>query len=58
VANKNVFLAFGDGPVGVSRICSDNTQSRLMLGWEPQIDIETGLEQVYPWVANQVLTSS
>src|ERR1017187_776977 len=58
VANKNVFLVFGDGPVGVSRICSDNTQSRLVLGWEPQIDIETGLEQVYPWVANQVLTSS
>ena len=58
VARKNVFLSFSTGPTGVSRICSDNTLIRRELGWEPQIDIETGLEQVYPWVEKQVLTSA
>lgn len=57
VSGKHVFLSFVNGPVGVSRICSDNTAIRLALGWEPQIDIETGLEQVYPWVKEQVDTA-
>ncbi|MFA5897693.1 MAG: NAD-dependent epimerase/dehydratase family protein [Hyphomicrobium sp.] len=54
VARKEVFCSFGDGPAGVSKICSDNTLIRQKLGWEPHIDIETGLEQVYPWVKEQV----
>lgn len=53
-ASKSVFSLFGDGPVGVSKICSDNVMIRRKLGWEPQIPIEQGLASVYPWVKEQV----
>ena len=58
VAGKKVFCKFGDGPVGVSKICSDNTMIRRALGWEPKVTIEQGLETAYPWVEKQVLTAS
>ncbi len=54
VAGKQAFTSFVEGPTGVSKICSDNTLIRTKVGWEPQIDIETGLEQVFPWVKEQV----
>jgi nucleoside-diphosphate-sugar epimerase len=54
-AGKSVFLNFGNGPSGVSKICSDNTLIREKLHWEPQITIEQGLETVFPWVEKQVL---
>lgn len=53
-ASKTLFLNFGNGPSGVSKICSDNTLIRSMLHWEPQITIERGLETVFPWVSEQV----
>ena len=49
-AGKHVFCKFVDGPVGVFHICSDNTLVKAKLGWEPSIDIEKGLAQVYPWI--------
>ena len=54
-AGKHVFCKFVDGPVGVSHICSDNTLVKAKLGWEPSIDIEKGLAQVYPWIKQMVL---
>lgn len=53
-ASKSVFSSFGGGPSGVSKICSDNTRIRQVLGWEPKITIEQGLETVFPWVQEQV----
>lgn len=53
-ASKSVFSKFGDGPSGVSKICSDNRRILEKLKWEPQITIEQGLETVYPWVKEQV----
>lgn len=55
ISGKFVFKKFGDGPSGVSKICSDNTRIRQMLGWEPSILIEDGLKTIYPWVEKQVL---
>lgn len=55
VAGKQIFCRFGDGPTGVSRICSDNTAIRLALDWEPSTPVEEGLKTVYPWVEKQVL---
>lgn len=53
-AGKSVFSRFGDGPTGVSKICSDNRMIRSKIGWEPTITIEEGLETVFPWVKEQV----
>ena len=54
-ASKSLLLKFGEGPSGVSKICSDNALIRLALDWEPQITIEQGLETIYPWIEKMVL---
>ncbi len=43
-----------DGPQGVRGRNSDNTKLRQVLGWEPQISLETGLTATYKWVEEQV----
>jgi len=55
IAGKHVFSRFGDGPSGVSKICSDNAWIRTKLHWQPEIPIEEGLKEVYPWIEKQVL---
>jgi nucleoside-diphosphate-sugar epimerase len=54
-ASKSVFSRFGDGPVGVSKICSDNTRILEKLKWEPSTPLKYGLERVFPWIEKQVL---
>jgi GDP-D-mannose 3',5'-epimerase len=44
-------------PQGVRGRNSDNTRLREVLGWEPLISLETGLEQTYEWIAEQVRTT-
>ena len=41
-------------PQGVRGRNSDNTEIRNRLGWEPSIDLRSGLERTYEWVAEQV----
>ncbi len=43
-----------DGPQGVRGRNSDNTLTRQVLGWEPQISLEDGLAQTYAWIEDQV----
>jgi GDP-D-mannose 3',5'-epimerase len=43
-----------DGPQGVRGRNSDNTRLREVLGWEPQISLEEGLEPTYRWIEKQV----
>jgi GDP-D-mannose 3', 5'-epimerase len=43
-----------DGPQGVRGRNSDNTRLREVLGWEPQISLEDGLEGTYKWIASQL----
>lgn len=43
-----------EGPQGVRGRNSDNTRLREVLGWEPQISLEQGLERTYAWVEQQV----
>ena len=57
VAGKTVFCDYGGGLTGVSHICSDNTEIRKVLGWEPTTTIQEGLKIAYPWVEKQVLDS-
>ena len=44
-------------PQGVRGRNSDNTRLREVLGWEPLISLETGLEQTYEWIVEQVRTT-
>lgn len=38
------------GPQGVRGRNSDNTRLRQVLGWEPQVSLETGIARTYEWV--------
>lgn len=43
-----------DGPQGVRGRNSDNDRLRKVLGWEPTIPLEFGLEVTYRWIEKQV----
>ena len=43
-----------DGPQGVRGRNSDNTKLREVLGWEPRVSLEKGLEVTYRWIEEQV----
>lgn len=45
-------------PQGVRGRNSDNTRLREVLGWEPQISLEEGLEKTYRWIAEQVSSNA
>jgi nucleoside-diphosphate-sugar epimerase len=47
-----------DGPQGVRGRNSDNTRLREVLGWEPEIALEDGLEPTYRWIEKQVQTQA
>lgn len=42
------------GPQGVRGRNSDNTRLREVLGWEPEISLETGMELTYSWIEDQL----
>lgn len=42
------------GPQGVRGRNSDNTRLRRVLGWEPQVSLEQGLEKTYTWIEDNV----
>jgi len=42
-----------DAPQGVRGRNSDNTLIKEVLGWEPQIDLQTGMEKTYHWIQEQ-----
>jgi nucleoside-diphosphate-sugar epimerase len=44
-----------DAPKGVRGRNSDNTLIRQRLGWAPGIALESGLEQTYRWIHDQML---
>jgi GDP-D-mannose 3',5'-epimerase len=46
------------GPQGVRGRNSDNTRLREVLGWEPEISLETGLSHTYDWILRQVKNSA
>jgi GDP-D-mannose 3',5'-epimerase len=41
-------------PKGVRGRNSDNTMIRRLLGWEPSICLEDGLEKTYRWIYDQM----
>jgi nucleoside-diphosphate-sugar epimerase len=51
---RDITLRHVEGPQGVRGRNSDNTRLREVLGWEPHIDLRTGLEPTYAWIEDQV----
>lgn len=51
---EGVSLDHIDGPEGVRGRNSDNSRLREVLGWEPTIPLEVGLETTYGWIAKMV----
>jgi GDP-D-mannose 3', 5'-epimerase len=51
-------LVHVEGPQGVRGRNSDNSRLRNVLGWEPQISLEDGLEPTYQWIEEQVERSA
>jgi GDP-D-mannose 3', 5'-epimerase len=45
-------------PQGVRGRNSDNSRLRQILGWEPSVSLEAGLEVTYRWIANELLNPS
>jgi nucleoside-diphosphate-sugar epimerase len=43
-----------DAPRGVRGRNSDNTEIQRLLGWQPSISLEQGLEQTYRWVYDEI----
>ena len=55
---EDLTLVHVEGPQGVRGRNSDNTRLRDVLGWEPWIDLEEGLEPTYRWIEQQVAAAS
>ena len=43
-----------DAPQGVRGRTSDNTRIKAMLGWEPSITLEEGLEKTFGWIYDKL----
>lgn len=54
IADWHVEKVHVSGPQGVRGRNSDNTQLKQVLGWEPEISLEKGLETTYAWIEDQV----
>src|SRR5688572_22386788 len=54
IAGVEIVKKHIDGPQGVRGRNSDNERLRQVLGWEPQISLEAGLETTYRWIEQQV----
>jgi nucleoside-diphosphate-sugar epimerase len=58
IANVKIEKKHIEGPQGVRGRNSDNDKLREVLGWEPQIPLEKGLEKTYRWIEEQVRQQS
>jgi nucleoside-diphosphate-sugar epimerase len=54
IADVTISKKHIDGPQGVRGRNSDNTKLREVLGWEPNISLEDGLQKTYAWIEQQV----
>jgi GDP-D-mannose 3',5'-epimerase len=58
ISGKTLTIGHISGPLGVRGRNSDNALVREKLGWAPSQPLQTGLEQNYRWIADQVALSA
>jgi nucleoside-diphosphate-sugar epimerase len=51
IANKNIEILNVEGPIGVMGRRSDNALIRQLLDWEPEDNLEYGLQETYKWIS-------
>jgi len=54
IANKNIEILNIEGPRGVMGRRSDNTLIRQLLDWEPEDNLEYGIEKTCSWIKAQL----
>ena len=54
IAGKKLGIEHVSGPLGVRGRNSHNKLIQEKLGWEPNLTLEQGIAQTYPWIRNQV----
>ena len=57
IAGTEIVKKHIDGPMGVRGRNSDNSKLKSVLGWEPQVSLEAGLDRTYKWIEEEVRTS-
>lgn len=55
LAGTKIDLEHVPGPQGVRGRNSDNTLLREVLGWEPEISLEEGLQRTYSWINSEII---
>lgn len=59
IAGKNLIKKhLLDKPQGVRGRNSDNTLCKKVLGWEPKVPLEEGLEKTYRWIEGEIKKSN
>lgn len=53
IANKQIQIKNIPGPLGVMGRTSDNTLIKQLLDWEPDDNLEFGIEKTYEWITQQ-----
>lgn len=54
ISGKDIAIEFDTTkPEGDRGRCADYSKAKAVLGWSPQVDLRTGLSQVYEWVARR-----
>jgi nucleoside-diphosphate-sugar epimerase len=56
IANKKITVNYIDGPVGVNARTSNNNLIKQQINWEPDNNLEFGIEQTYDWIVSQIKT--
>lgn len=55
VSGKKIDIQFDTSkPEGDKGRCADYSKAKRILGWEPKVDIRSGLEETYRWVENEL----
>lgn len=55
IAGKRIGIQHIPGPTGVHCRTSDNTLIQQQLGWSPAAPLRSGMERLYPWIADQLV---
>jgi nucleoside-diphosphate-sugar epimerase len=55
ISGKTLKIKNIEGPIGVMGRNSDNKKVKEALGWNPKIDLHTGIQKTYKWIETQII---
>ena len=52
LAGRKIPVTYGDWRPGDQPVfVSDNSKANALLGWKPQVDLQTGIRSLWDWVS-------